>query len=82
MKQRRVSGLALACLVLSALVCVAAPAEAKGLNLHRGSHGAKVRVLETRLARLALLPYSAVDGATAPPRSNAVRTFQWRLGCR
>ena len=80
MKQRRVSGLALACLLLSALVCVAAPAEAKGLNLHRGSHGAKVRVLETRLARLALLPYSAVDGRYRAATVNAVRTFQWRLG--
>ena len=87
MKQRRVSGLALACLVviglaLSGLVLVATPAQAKGLDLHRGSHGAKVRVLETRLARLAMLPGSAVDGRFRAATVNAVRAFQWRLGLR
>ena len=82
MKQRRVSGLVLACLVLSGLVLVAAPAEAKGLNLHRGSHGAKVRVLETRLARLSMLPSSAVDGRFRAATVRAVRKFQWRLGLR
>ena len=84
MNQRRVSGLVLACLVLSGLVLVAAPAEAKGMNLHRGSHGAKVRVLETRLARLQMLPASAfsVDGRYRTATVNAVRKFQWRLGMR
>lgn len=82
MKQRRVSGLVLACLVLSGLVLVAAPAEARGLNLHRGSHGAKVRVLETRLARLSMLPTSAVDGRYRVATVRAVRKFQWRLGLR
>ncbi len=78
MNQRRVSGLALACLVLSGLVLVAAPAEAKGMNLHRGSHGTKVRVLETRLARLSMLPSSAVDGRFRTATVHAVRKFQWR----
>ena len=82
MNQRRVSGLVLACLFLSGLVLVAAPAEAKGMNLHRGSHGTKVRVLETRLARLSMLPSSAVDGRFRAATVNAVRKFQWRLGLR
>ena len=82
MKQWRVSGLVLACLFLSGLVLVAAPAEAKGMNLHRGSHGTKVRVLETRLARLSMLPSSAVNEQVRTATVHAVRKFQWRVGLR
>jgi glycerophosphoryl diester phosphodiesterase len=82
MKHRRVSVLVLACLILSGLLCVAAPAEAKGMNLHKGSHGASVRTLEHRLARLGMLPSSAVDGRFRAATVHAVRNFQWRLGMR
>jgi glycerophosphoryl diester phosphodiesterase len=68
--------------ILSVLLCVAAPAEAKAMNLHKGSHGATVRTLETRLARLAMLPSSAVDGRFKIATVHAVRNFQWRLGLR
>lgn len=81
MKQRRrVSVLALASLVLSVIVLAAPPADAKRMNLHRGSRGASVLVLETRLARLGMLTYSAVDRRYRAATVNAVRLFQWRLG--
>jgi glycerophosphoryl diester phosphodiesterase len=81
MKQRRrVSGLVLACLVLSLLAMAASPADAARMNLHRGSRGASVHVLETRLARLSFLSPSAVDRRYRRATVNAVRNFQWRLG--
>ena len=66
-----------------ATLLVAAPAEAKHrrLNLHRGSSGSLVTLLETRLSRLGFLTPSAVD-RQLPDRHRARRasTFQWRLG--
>src|SRR5690349_10442287 len=82
MNQRRVPGLVLAGLLLTGVVLIAPPAEAKGMDLHRGSHGATVRTLETRLARLSFLPTSAVDGRYRVATVRAVRKFQWRLGLR
>jgi glycerophosphoryl diester phosphodiesterase len=81
MKQRRrVSGLALVCLFVSLLVLAAPPADARKLNLHKGSRGSSVLVLEIRLARLGMLPGSAVDRRYRAATVNAVRLFQWRLG--
>jgi glycerophosphoryl diester phosphodiesterase len=57
-------------------VTTSTAAEARGLNLHRGSHSAKVRVLETRLHRLGLLVGSAVDGRYRQATVNAVKHFQ------
>ena len=50
------------------------------MNLHRGSRGPAVKVLETRLARLLLLPASAVDRRYRAATVNSVRHFQWRMG--
>ena len=50
------------------------------MNLHRGSRGNAVKVLETRLARLYLLPTSAVDRRYRAATVNSVRHFQWRMG--
>lgn len=81
MKQRRrVSVLSLASLVLSVVVLVAAPADAKRLDLHLGSRGVSVQVLETRLYRLEMLPGSAVDRRYRAATVSAVRLFQTRLG--
>ncbi len=81
MKQRRpLSVLVIACLVLSGLVLTASPAEARRLNLHRGSRGTAVNVLEIRLARLYLLPTSAVDRRYRAATVKSVRHFQWRMG--
>jgi glycerophosphoryl diester phosphodiesterase len=82
MKQRRrLSGLVLTCLSLTLLtVVVAAPADAARRNLHKGSRGTAVTVLETRLARLSFLTPSAVDRRFRAATVNAVRNFQWRLG--
>jgi glycerophosphoryl diester phosphodiesterase len=83
MKQRRrVSSLVLVCLVLSFLTLGASPADAARVNLHRGSRGNAVRILETRLARLSLLPASAVDRRYRIATVHAVSAFQWRLGLR
>jgi glycerophosphoryl diester phosphodiesterase len=54
----------------------AVPADAARLNLHRGSHGAKVHLLETRLHRLGLLTASAVDGQYRAATVNSVKRFQ------
>ncbi len=72
----RLLAVPLACAALLATMLAAAPAEAAGVNLHRGSHGAKVRLLETRLDRLNLLPRSAVDRRYRQATVNAVRRFQ------
>ena len=53
-----------------------APADAAGLNLHRGSHGKPVRLLESRLHRLGLLASSAVDGRYRAATVNSVKRFQ------
>ncbi len=67
---------ALACALLLGTVLPTSPAGAAGVNLHRGSHGAKVRLLESRLHRLDLLVASAVDGRYRQATLNAVKRFQ------
>src|SRR5436853_373563 len=60
----RALALVLACVAtLAVTLGTAVPAEAARLNLHRGSSGAKVRLLETRLHRLGLLTASAAYAA-------------------
>ena len=79
LRQRRTAVLAvvLVCLApLLALTVLAAPADAAGRNLHRGSHGKAVRLLESRLHRLELLPASAVDGRYRAATVNSVKRFQ------
>jgi glycerophosphoryl diester phosphodiesterase len=69
--------LALACVAaVAVLLGTAVPAEAARLNLHRGSHGAKVHVLEARLHRLGLLTSSAVDSHYRQATVNSVKRFQ------
>src|SRR6478735_4864540 len=76
---RRALALLLACAAALALTVVSvAPADAARLNLHRGSHGAKVRLLESRLHRIDLLVASAVDGRYRQATVNAVKSFQRR----
>jgi glycerophosphoryl diester phosphodiesterase len=65
-----------ACAALLVTTLPASPAAAAGVNLHRGSHGAKVRLLESRLHRLDLLVASAVDGRYRQATVNAVKRFQ------
>jgi glycerophosphoryl diester phosphodiesterase len=73
----RALALVLACVgTLAVTLGTAVPAEAARLNLHRGSHGAKVHVLETRLHRLGLLTGSAVDSHYRQATVNSVRRFQ------
>lgn len=68
--------LALACLAPLAAVFVAvAPVEA-AVNLHRGSRGPAVRLVESRLHRLDLLLRSAVDRRYRIATVRAVRRFQ------
>ncbi len=75
--------LVLACVASLALtVGTATSAEAAELNLHRGSHGAKVRVVENRLHKLSPLPASAVDGRYKQATTNAVKRFQRRAHLR
>jgi glycerophosphoryl diester phosphodiesterase len=50
------------------------------MNLHRGSRGAKVAKLEKRLARLWLLPRSAVDRRFRARTATSVRSFQRLMG--
>lgn len=64
--------IALACL----LGLTTVPADAARLHLHRGSHGPKVRVLESRLAELRWLPSTAVDRRYRAATVNAVKRFQ------
>jgi glycerophosphoryl diester phosphodiesterase len=64
------------CVAPLALTLVATPADAAALSLHRGSHGAKVRLLESRLHRLDLLVASAVDGRYRAATVNSVKRFQ------
>jgi glycerophosphoryl diester phosphodiesterase len=72
---RLVAALMCAAPVLT-LTLVAAPADAAGVNLHRGSHGASVRLLESRLNRLGLLVRSAVDRSYRQATTNSVKRFQ------
>jgi glycerophosphoryl diester phosphodiesterase len=80
LQRRRASVLALVSLVLSVVVLAAPPADAKRMNLHPGSRGKSVLVLEIRLARLGMLTPSAVDKRYRAATVNAVRLFQLRLG--
>lgn len=81
LQRRRLSGFVLVSIALSLLVAVVPAAEArKRMDLHAGSRGATVRALEIRLARLSLLPASAVDKRYRAATVNAVRQFQFRLG--
>jgi glycerophosphoryl diester phosphodiesterase len=75
--------LVLACVASLALtIGTATSAEAARLNLHRGSHGTKVRVVENRLHKLSLLTASAVDGHYRQATTNAVKRFQRRAHLR
>jgi glycerophosphoryl diester phosphodiesterase len=80
--RRRVSVHLFVCLVLGALILTSAPADAARLNLHRGSRGVYVTMLETRLARLWLLTPTAVDRRYRAATVNSVRTFQRQMGLR
>jgi glycerophosphoryl diester phosphodiesterase len=75
----RTLAMLLACIAAIAVtVLPVAPAEAARLNLHQGSHGARVRLLEARLHRIDLLLASAVDGRYRQATVNAVKRFQRR----
>lgn len=65
--------------MLLALGWGAAPASAAGLNLHRGSTGARVKTVETRLNQLHLLGRSQVDRRYRAPTVRAVRKFQRQM---
>jgi glycerophosphoryl diester phosphodiesterase len=65
-----------AALAATLTVTTGTAAEARGLNLHRGSHGAKVRLLESRLHHLGLLVASAVDRRYRQATVTSVRRFQ------
>jgi glycerophosphoryl diester phosphodiesterase len=76
-RTRRVVPAALACaLAVMASLLVVAPADAAGINLHRGSRGANVKTLESRLHTLKLLPRSAVDRRYRHSTWKAVKRFQ------
>ncbi len=79
-RRRRLPGIVLASLVLSLLTVTTAPADAARMNLHRGSRGGSVQLLEARLAQLSFLPSSAVNRRYQAATVNAVKQFQWRLG--
>ena len=73
----RALALVLVCVAtLAVTLGTAVPAEAARLNLHRGSHGAQVHLLETRLHRLGLLTASAVDRQYRAATVNSVKHFQ------
>ena len=74
---RRAVPIALTCAlaVLTSLL-VAAPADAAGIYLKRGSRGANVKTLETRLHTLGLLSRAAVDRRYRYSTWLAVRKFQ------
>ena len=63
-------------LPMALAVAITPPADGAGMNLHRGSRGAAVKVLETRLAQLHLLRRSAVDRRYRLPTVRAVKRFQ------
>ena len=80
---RRVLALALTVALATTLaLATTTAAQARGINLHRGSKGSNVRVLENRLHRLDLLTASAVDGHYLQATVNAVKRFQRRQHIR
>ena len=83
-RRRALRLVVLACLVATVLAATALPAEArkKHLDLHRGSRGHAVTVLEARLARIGLLPRSAVDRRYRAATVKAVKRFQRSHGLR
>ncbi len=83
-RRRALRLVVLTCLVATVLAATALPAEArkKHLDLHRGSRGHTVTVLEARLARIGLLPRSAVDRRYRAATVKAVKRFQRSHGLR
>src|SRR5688500_18756966 len=82
-RSRRAATAALACaLAVMASLVVAAPAEAAGIYLHRGSRGANVKTLESRLHTLGLLSRAAVDRRYRRSTWEAVKSFQRSHGIR
>lgn len=80
---RRAAPRALACvLAVIATLLVAAPADAAGIYLHRGSRGANVMTLESRLHTLGLLSRAAVDRRYRHATWRAVKGFQRSHGLR
>ena len=80
---RLAASAALACaLVVMASLVVAGPADAAGIYLHRGSRGAKVMTLESRLHTLGLLSRAAVDRRYRQSTWKAVKSFQRSHGIR
>ena len=80
---RRAAPAALACaLAVMASLLVAAPADAAGIYLHRGSRGANVKTLESRLHTLGLLSRAAVDRRYRHSTWKAVKRFQRSHGIR
>ena len=80
---RRAAPAALACaLAVIASLLVAAPADAAGIYLHRGSRGANVKTLESRLHTLGLLSRAAVDRRYRYSTWKAVKRFQRSHGIR
>jgi glycerophosphoryl diester phosphodiesterase len=77
---RRAWGPVIAGLALCLVALMAAPADAARTNLHRGSRGGSVQLLEARLAQLYFLSPHAVDRRYQAATVQAVRQFQWRLG--
>ena len=74
---RRIAPAALACaLTMMASLLVTAPADAAGINLHRGSRGANVSTLEFRLNTLGLLSRASVDRRYRRSTWTAVKRFQ------
>jgi glycerophosphoryl diester phosphodiesterase len=74
----RALGVCVIALVCSFPAWVAAPAEATTLNLHRGSTGPAVKLLETRLHKLHLLGPRAVNRRYTRTTARAVKRFQLR----
>jgi len=74
---RRAVLVALTCsLAVTTTLLIAVPAGAAGIYLHRGSSGANVQTLETRLHTLGLLSRAAVDRRYRYATWLAVRKFQ------
>ena len=74
---RRAVPVALTCaLAVVTSLLIAVPADAAGIYLHRGSRGANVKTLETRLHTLGLLSRAAVDRRYRYATWQAVKKFQ------
>ena len=74
----RALGVCVVALVCSFPAWAAVPAEATTLNLHRGSTGPAVKLLETRLHKLHLLGPRAVNRRYTRTTARAVKRFQLR----